>query len=49
MPELLEQYTQANLYYRDEEFSQQAETFITKIAQDKKSKEFDSKKRIQIV
>jgi len=36
MPELLEKYSQASLYYRDEEFTQQAEMFITKIASDKK-------------
>jgi len=36
LPELLEKYSQDNLQYRDEEFTQQAETFITKIAADKK-------------
>jgi len=37
MPDLIEKYTQDNLQYRDEEFTQQAEIFITKIAADKKS------------
>ena len=36
MPDLLDAYSQANLYYRDEEFTQQSESFITKIATDKK-------------
>jgi len=36
LPDLLEKYSQDNLQYRDEEFTQQAETFITKIAADKK-------------
>jgi len=36
MPDLIEKYTQDNLQYRDEEFTQQAEIFITKIAADKK-------------
>jgi hypothetical protein len=38
MPELLEKYSQASVRFRDEEFTQQSELFITKIAQDKKSK-----------
>jgi len=38
MPELLEKYSQENLLYRDEEFTQQAESFIGKIAIDKRSK-----------
>jgi len=40
LPELLEKYSQDNLQYRDEEFTQQAEIFVTKIAGDKKSKNF---------
>jgi len=36
MPQLLDMYSQANLYYRDEEFSQQADQFLTKIAMDRK-------------
>lgn len=36
MPELLEKYSHDNLQYRDEDFTQQAEMFITKIAADKK-------------
>jgi len=37
MPQLLERYSQANLYYRDEEFSQQADLFLTKLAMERKS------------
>lgn len=37
MAELLDKYTQANLFYRDEEFSQQADLFLTKIAMERKS------------
>jgi len=44
MPELLEKYSQASVRFRDEEFTQQSELFITKIAQDKKiPKEFRAK------
>ncbi len=38
MQELMKKYSKENLYYRSEEFSQQAETFITRMASDKKSK-----------
>jgi hypothetical protein len=34
--DLLDQYSRANLRFRDEEFTQQAESFIMKIAMDKK-------------
>jgi len=44
MPQLLDGYSQANLYYRDEEFSQQADQFLTKIAMDRKSKSYQSTK-----
>lgn len=36
LPELLQSYAQDNLKYRDEEFTQQADNFITKIATSKK-------------
>jgi len=36
MPQFLERYKEANLFYRDEEFSQQADHFLTKIAMDRK-------------
>lgn len=35
----LDEYNKASLIYRDEEFSQQADSFLTKIACDKKSKQ----------
>jgi hypothetical protein len=44
VPELLAKYNQANVRYREEDFTQQAEAFITKIASDKRiPKEFKSK------
>ena len=46
MPDLIEKYTQDNLQYRDEEFTQQAEIFITKIAADKKSIIWRLKKKL---
>ena len=38
LPQLLEKYKEATLFYRDEQFSQQADHFLTKIAADRKSK-----------
>jgi len=35
-PQLLEKYKEATLFYRDEQFSQQADHFLTKIATDRK-------------
>lgn len=44
LQELLDKYNSANLRYRDEEFTQQSELFITKIASDKSiPKEFKAK------
>lgn len=37
LPELLQRYADANLKYRDEEFTQQADNFLTRIAASKKS------------
>lgn len=36
LPELLQKYAEANLKYRDEEFTQQGDNFLTKIAASKK-------------
>ena len=37
LPELLQRYADDNVKYRDEEFTQQADNFLTRIAASKKS------------